>query len=54
MEQFKKLIEVTNDVHENVWAMLMILCAIGLACKGQQAIGGTLITGALAVFQRKS
>ncbi|GAC1649244.1 MAG: hypothetical protein NVS9B15_08370 [Acidobacteriaceae bacterium] len=36
-----------------VWEVLMVVLAVGLVLKGQNAAGGTLITGALALFQRK-
>ena len=53
MEKLKQLVEIVNGVGENVWAVVMVVLAIGLVLKGQSAAGGTLITGALALFQRK-
>ncbi len=53
MEKAKQAVEILNGVSENVWAVLMVVLAIGLVLKGQAAVGGTLITGALALFQRK-
>ena len=53
MGKVKELVEIVNGVGENVWAVLMVGMAIVLFWKGQSAAGGTLMTGGLALFQRK-
>jgi hypothetical protein len=53
MEKLKQAIEILNGVSENVWAMLIVCLSIALFIKGQSAAGGTLVSGGLALFQRK-
>ncbi len=53
MDKAKRAIELLNGVSENVWAMVILCLAIALFAKGQSAAGGTLVSGGLALFQRK-
>ena len=53
MEKAKQMVEIVNGVGENVWAVCILGLAVILFLKGQATAGGTLATGALALFQRK-
>lgn len=53
MEKIKQAVEITNSISENVWAMLILCLSVVLFVKGQSAAAGTLVSGGLALFQRK-
>ena len=50
----KNLICCLNDIHNNIWALLIIGVGAVLTCCGQKETGTVLITLGAAVFQRES
>jgi hypothetical protein len=45
------LVRGLNDVRSNVWAVVLILVGIELVMHGHENVGGSLVTGAFAVFR---
>lgn len=54
MEKLKQAVELTNLISENVWAMLILCLSVILFLRGHNAAAGTLVSGGLALFQRKA
>ena len=54
MDKLKQILELLNGLSENCWAMLILSFALVLFLRHEQAAAGTLVTGALAIFQRKA
>lgn len=44
-------VRALNDLRSNVWAVLLIIVGISLVLHGHSQEGGSLITGAFAVFR---
>lgn len=48
---FHAMVDVLNAVHTNVWAVLLVLSAIGLYHDGKEAAALAITTGAFAMLQ---
>jgi len=44
-------VRALNDVRSNVWSVILIVVGISLVLHGHPQEGGSLITGAFAVFR---
>lgn len=47
-----RLVNALNEVHINVWAIVIMVGGIVLTCCKQPIIGGTLVTGSFALIQK--
>lgn len=45
------IVKALNDIRSNVWSVVLIGVGVGLVLKGHPQEGGSLITGAFAVFR---
>lgn len=44
-------VRALNDIRSNVWSVILIITGITLVLHGHSTEGGSLITGAFAVFR---
>lgn len=44
-------VRALNDIRSNVWSVALIIVGITLVLHGHENVGGSLITGAFAVFR---
>ncbi len=45
------VVHAFNNVRSNVWSVILIIVGVTLVMYGHDAVGGSLVTGAFAVFR---
>lgn len=50
-EFIQGVVKALNDVRSNVWSILLIGGGLLLVLHGHESVGGSLVTGAFAVFR---
>jgi hypothetical protein len=48
---FLSPVKAVNEVKSNVWSVILIITGITLVMHGHENVGGSLVTGAFAVFR---
>jgi hypothetical protein len=48
---FQAPVKALNDIRSNVWSVVLIIIGIMLVLHGHENVGGSLVTGAFAVFR---
>lgn len=51
MAIMKAVVDALNSIRSNVWAVALICVGVALILKGHPQEGGSLLTGAFAVFR---